>query len=92
MDAIDYPCRREHRQEHEVIRRKVMKLAKRLERGETTMTIEFSLFLSEVVERHVKLSDHRFAESLSLYESALAVRGQFAKHRRGALWTTEVVR
>jgi hemerythrin len=86
MTAIDYPDRRQHLLEHEELRRKIAQFFKRFKRGEIAMTIEFSLFLSDSVGKHIRTSDRQFAEYLRKHENEAAVRSQFIKHLPKGLW------
>ena len=86
MTLVDYRERREHLEEHHEIHRKFMEFAHRIERGETTLSIEFSLFLTHWVEKHITNADHRLARHLRLREGAAAVRRMFTKSRHQRTW------
>ena len=65
MGSKRYPGFKAHIQQHEALRRKARGFVERFEHGETTMTIEFTLFLSEWIRGHVMSSDRRLGEYLS---------------------------
>ncbi len=62
MAAVRYPGLRDQVQEHHSLREKLGTFAERYERGEVTMTIELTLFLSEWLKRHVMTTDRRLGE------------------------------
>jgi hemerythrin len=64
MAAIQYPEIRAHVQQHNELRRKVGALVERFGRGEATITIELTLFLSEWIKQHILTSDRRLGEYL----------------------------
>jgi hemerythrin-like metal-binding protein len=59
MDRIHYPGSRQHKQEHEELRRKVREKSDRAASGDLTMTIGVAQFLMEWVKSHIKASDRR---------------------------------
>jgi hypothetical protein len=63
----------------------------RYQRGQTTMTIEFSLYLSECVGSHIRTSDRQLTEYLHEHENGAAIRGQFVKYCQGGLWIPQSV-
>jgi len=65
MTAVRYPELREHVREHDELRRTAQAFQERYERGEVTMTIELTVFLSEWIKRHVMTTDLRLGEFLS---------------------------
>jgi hemerythrin len=62
MADIHYPGIPDHAQQHAALTVKVQEFAGRYERGETTLTIELTLFLSEWIKRHVMTIDIRLGE------------------------------
>jgi len=64
MVAHGYPQLEEHRAEHQVLARQVSEFGRRLQAGETTMTIELMHFLAGWLESHIRGSDRRLAEWL----------------------------
>ena len=64
MAAIDYPELRAHAGQHDGLRRQSQAFVERFERGETTMTIELTLFLSAWIKQHTMTSDRRFGQYL----------------------------
>jgi hemerythrin len=75
MADTRYPDYREHIQQHEELQRKTSPFFERFERGETTMTIELSLFISSWTEQHIKTTDRRLLEYLSARRSTSSFRG-----------------
>jgi hemerythrin len=68
MADIHYPGILDHAQEHSALIENVRLFVGRFDRGETTMTIEFSLFLAEWIKRQIMTIDRKLAE----YTGALA--------------------
>ena len=65
MRAVAYPEFPAHVQLHNDLRHRVKAFTKRFERGETTITIELTLFLSEWLKRHTTTIDRRIGEHLA---------------------------
>jgi len=65
MVASHYPALEAHLQQHRALQRKVRTLVERLARGEVTMTIELTLFLSEWIRKHTMTTDRRFGDFLN---------------------------
>ena len=64
MDAVHYPGLRAHAQEHDELRRRVRAFGERFERGESTMTIELTLFLSAWIKQHLMTTDCRLGDAI----------------------------
>ena len=64
MAASHYPGRQAHIQQHDALHRRAKTLIERFDRGEVTMTIELTLFLSEWIRKHTMTTDRRFGEYL----------------------------
>jgi hemerythrin len=65
MTASHYPGLQAHIQQHDALHRRARTLADRFHRGEVTMTIELTLFLSEWIQKHTMTTDRRFGEHLN---------------------------
>jgi hemerythrin len=59
MEQIQYPGYRQHQQEHEELRARVLEKNDRAVAGEVTMTIGVAQFLMEWVKNHIIASDRR---------------------------------
>ena len=64
MAAIEYPRLRAHALEHDELRRGIRAFGERLARGEATITIELTLFLSEWIKRHVLTTDLELGDAI----------------------------
>ena len=64
MAAIHYPDQWAHVQQHVELRCKAGAFKERFERGEATMTIELTLFLSDWIKQHTMTTDRRLGEFL----------------------------
>jgi hemerythrin-like metal-binding protein len=64
MAGAHYLGIREHVEQHDVLRKKVAGFAARFARGETTLTIELTLFLSAWLKDHIMTTDIRLGEHL----------------------------
>jgi hemerythrin-like metal-binding protein len=65
MADSGYPGLQAHIQQHEALHRRAKLLVERFDRGEVTMTIELTLFLSEWIRQHTITADRRFGEFLN---------------------------
>ena len=65
MAAVHYPELRAHVQQHDELRGEAQGFGERFARGEATMTIEFTLFLSAWIKRHIKGTDGLFGQYMS---------------------------
>ena len=72
MAAARYPALQTHVKQHDALRERTNVFVGRFERGESTMTIEFTLFLSEWVRQHTTSADRRLGEYLNTRGSASA--------------------
>lgn len=64
MASTHYPDYRTHVRQHEALRSRSQEFAERVERGETTVTIEVTVFLTAWIKQHILTSDLRLAEHL----------------------------
>jgi hemerythrin-like metal-binding protein len=62
MAETHYPELAAHIQLHEEQRKRIKEMVKRFEDGETTLTIEYALLLSEFLKLHMMVDDRRFTE------------------------------
>jgi hemerythrin len=75
MAAVDYPELRAHVQQHDGLRRQAREFRKRFERGEVTMTIELTLFLSAWIKQHTMTTDRQLGRYLSTCRRGAARNG-----------------
>jgi len=66
MAAMRYPEMLAHVQQHDQIRRRMEGVAARFERGETAITIELMLFLSDWLSNHTMVTDRRLGDYIQL--------------------------
>lgn len=66
MQGIGYPGHRQHCQEHENLRSRVLAIQDRLASGEITMTIEVMQFLMTWLDRHITISDCRIGSYMKM--------------------------
>lgn len=64
MAAIHYAGRRAHLRQHDGLRRRAKAFAERFERGEATLTIELTLFLSEWIKHHTLTTDRQLGDAI----------------------------
>ena len=64
MAEARYPGLRGHREQHTKLKQTAMEFMERYERGEATMTIEFTLFLSDWIKQHLMETDRLLGEYL----------------------------
>jgi hemerythrin-like metal-binding protein len=65
MAAADYPELRAHVGQHDGLRRQAREFRERFERGEATITIELTLFLSAWLKQHTMTTDRQLGRYLS---------------------------
>jgi hemerythrin-like metal-binding protein len=66
MVAMRYPEMLAHVQQHEGLRRRVTDVVARFERGETAVTIELMLFLTDWLRNHTMVTDHRLGDFIQV--------------------------
>ena len=66
MATVHYPEMLAHIQQHEDLWRRVSEVEARFERGETAITIEVMLFLSDWIRNHEMVMDRRFGDYLQV--------------------------
>jgi hemerythrin-like metal-binding protein len=59
MVVVHYPEMLKHIQKHEILRHRLREIEELYERGETAITIELMLFLSDWLKDHTKVADRR---------------------------------
>ncbi len=59
-----YPDARQHIESHNEFRQRVASFEDRLMRGETTLTIELTLFMAEWIKQHIRTVDRRLGDYL----------------------------
>ena len=64
MASIRYAGLRAHVQQHDALRGRVKAFADRFERGEVTITIELTLFLSEWIKHHILTTDRQLGDAI----------------------------
>jgi len=69
MAATRYPEMLAHVQQHDQIRRRVTEVEARFERGETAITIELMLFLSDWLRNHTMVTDRRLGDYIQVEQS-----------------------
>ena len=72
MVAMRYPEMPAHVQQHDQIRRRVTEVEARFERGETAITIELMLFLSDWIRNHTMVTDSRLGDYIQVEQSFTA--------------------
>jgi hemerythrin-like metal-binding protein len=72
MAAMGYPEMRAHVKQHDRIRRRVAEVEARFERGETAITIELMLFLSDWIRNHTMIADRRLGDYIQVEQSFTA--------------------
>jgi hemerythrin-like metal-binding protein len=72
MAAVHYPEMFAHIQLHEGLRRRVKEVGARFERGETAITIEVTLFLSDWLKKHVMVADSRLGDYIQVEKNFTA--------------------
>jgi len=72
MVGLRYPEMLAHIQLHDQIRRKVTEVEARFERGETAITIELMLFLSDWLRNHTMVIDRRLGDYIQVEQSFTA--------------------
>jgi hemerythrin-like metal-binding protein len=72
MTDMRYPEMLAHVQQHDQIRRKVTEVEARFERGETAITIELMLFLSDWLRNHTMVIDRRLGDYIQIEQSFAA--------------------
>jgi len=72
MADMRYPEMLAHVQQHDQIRRKVTEVEARFERGETAITIELMLFLSDWLRNHTMVNDRRLGDYIQVEQSFAA--------------------
>jgi methanogenic corrinoid protein MtbC1 len=72
MVGLRYPEMLAHVQQHDQIRRKVAEVEARFERGETAITIELMLFLSDWLRNHTMVIDRRLGDYIQVEQSYTA--------------------
>jgi len=75
MAAANYPGFREHVERHDELRTAARAFGERFERGETTMTIELTLYLSKAIKDQIVAFDLPMGEYLRAHRSAPAPGG-----------------
>jgi hemerythrin-like metal-binding protein len=75
MAAVRYPEMRHQVQEHDELRRKTSEFQKRYEAGETTLTIELTVFLSEWLKNHIMRTDRQLGDYIRATGRTPAARG-----------------
>jgi hemerythrin len=60
MANLHYPDAPSHIEKHEALRCKVAAFVERFRRGEATMTIELTIFLTEWLKQHIVTTDRQF--------------------------------
>jgi len=91
MAAVPYSGFQAHVQQHDKLRQSARVFMERFERGETTITIELMLFLSEWVRRHVVTFDRQMGEYLYTHRNASALRGSVRSREPQLEQITDVV-
>jgi hemerythrin-like metal-binding protein len=59
MAAVHYPDKQAHVQQHDRIRRRLTEVNARFARGETAITVELMMFLSDWLKNHTMIADRR---------------------------------
>jgi len=72
MATVHYPEMLAHIQQHEDLRRRVSEVEARFERGETAITIELMLLLSDWLRNHEIVIDRRFGDYVQVDRSFAA--------------------
>jgi hemerythrin-like metal-binding protein len=72
MADVHYPEMLPHIQLHEGLRRRVREVGARFDRGETAITIELMLFLSNWLGNHVKVADSRLGDFVQVEQNYAA--------------------
>jgi hemerythrin len=71
MAAAHYPALQEHVEQHDELRRRCRAFGERFDGGETTMTIEMMLYLSETIKQHIMTFDRPMGDYLRARELSL---------------------
>lgn len=66
MARVQYPDAVAHVQQHEALRRKVTAFVERFTRGEATMTIELTIFLTEWLKQHITTTDRKLGAYIGM--------------------------
>jgi len=69
MADLRYPEMRAHVQQHDQIRRRVAEVEARFDRGETAITIELMLFLTDWLRNHTMVTDRRLGDFIQVEQS-----------------------
>jgi hemerythrin-like metal-binding protein len=65
MKETGYPGSKVHVLQHDELRREVATFEERFKRGETTMTIELTLFVGAWLKQHINTSDKRLGDFIN---------------------------